>query len=126
MKDLLAVKSREEILADPWLVRGLKYALQTAVEAVIDLSYHIAARNFGHAPSDARDAVRILAEGGLVPAGNIPVYSAMIGFRNRVVHGYQEVSPERVYEMALNELEDFDRFLADISPVLVYKGGGGK
>jgi len=42
----------------------------------------------------------------------------MIGFRNRVVHGYQEVSLERVYEMARNELGDFERFIAEIEPVL--------
>lgn len=118
IKELLTEKSREEILSDPWLVKGLKYSLQTSVEALIDLTYHIAAKNFGHAPSDARDAIRLLAESGLIPGDNFPVYSAMIGFRNCVVHGYQEVSAEKVYQMARHELGDFEMFLSDISPVL--------
>lgn len=118
IKDLLALKSKEDILSDPWLVKGLKYSLQTSVEALIDLTYHIAAKKFGHAPTDARDAIRLLAESGLIPGDNVPVYSAMIGFRNRVVHGYQEVSAERVYDMAKYELGDFDKFLNDTSHVL--------
>jgi uncharacterized protein YutE (UPF0331/DUF86 family) len=77
-----------------------------------------AAKKFGHAPADARDAVRVLMEGGLIAPQNWPVYSAMIGFRNRVVHGYQEVSSERVYEMASNELGDLERFIREIEPVL--------
>jgi uncharacterized protein YutE (UPF0331/DUF86 family) len=38
----------------------------------------------------------------------------MIGFRNRVVHGYQQVTPERVYEIASDELVDFERFIEQI------------
>lgn len=41
---------------------------------------------------------------------DLPVYGAMIGFRNRVAHGYQEVAPERVYEIARSELGDFEKF----------------
>jgi len=118
IRELLNSKTKEQVLGDPWLVKGLKYALQTAVEAMIDLAYHIAAKKFGHAPADARDAVRVLMERGLIAPQNWPVYSAMIGFRNRVVHGYQEVSSERVYEMASNELGDFERFIREIEPVL--------
>lgn len=118
IKELLNKKKKEEILADSWLVKGLKYSLQTAMEAMIDLAYHVAAKKFGHAPGDARDAMRVLLEGGLIARNNWPVYSAMIGFRNRVVHGYQEVSPERVYEMAKNELDDFEKFICEIRPLL--------
>lgn len=41
IRELLKQKSKEEILADPWLTRGLKYSLQTSVEAIIDMSYHV-------------------------------------------------------------------------------------
>lgn len=118
INELLDKKTKEEILADPWMVKGLKYSLQTAVEAMIDLAYHIAAKKFGHAPADARDAMRVLFERGLIARENWPVYSAMIGFRNRIVHGYQEVSAERVCEMARNELGDFEKFIYEIKPVI--------
>jgi len=118
IKGLLDSEKKEEILEDPWLIKGLKYSLQTAIEAMIDLAYHIAAKKFGHAPGDAREALRIILEAGLIARENWPVYSAMIGFRNRIVHGYQEVSSERVYEMARNELADFEKFICEIKPLL--------
>lgn len=119
IKTLLAEKSEEEILSDPWLVKGLKYALQTAVEAMIDIAYHISAKKYDHAPAEARDALRVLAEGGLIARKDLPVYGAMIGFRNRVVHGYQEVSADRVYEIAKNELGDFEKYIRQVSEVLL-------
>ena len=118
IKELLEAKKKEEILTDPWLVKGIKYSLQTAIEAMIDLAYHIAAKKLGHAPGDARDALRILLETGLIAKENWPVYSAMIGFRNRIVNGYQEVSSEMVYEMIENELDDFEKFIGEIKPLL--------
>lgn len=118
INQLLAEKHDQDILGNPWLIKGLKYALQTSIEAVIDIAYHIAAKVFNHAPADARDAVKTLVEGGLISSKDILTYNKMIGFRNRVVHGYQEVSPERVLEMARNELGDFDRYIRQISRVL--------
>ena len=118
IKTLLAEKSKEEILSNPWLVKGLKYSLQTAVEAMVDMAYHISAKKYDHAPSEARDALRVLAEGGLISQKDLPVYGAMIGFRNRVVHGYQEVTAERIYEIARNELGDFEKYIRQISILL--------
>jgi len=118
IRDLLDKKTKEEILGDPWLIKGLKYSLQTAIEAMIDLAYHISAKKYGHAPTDARDAMRVLLEQGIISRSNWRTYSSMIGFRNRIVHGYQEVSPERVYEIAKNELSDFDKFIQEIKSVL--------
>ncbi len=46
VKALLSDKSKEEILSDPWLVKGLKYSLQTAVEAMVDIAYHISVKEY--------------------------------------------------------------------------------
>jgi len=88
ISELLKNRSKEEILNDPWLLRGLKYAIQTTVEAVIDIAYHISAKEYNHAPAEARDAIRTLVEHGLVSRKYLDIYGAMIGFRNRMVHGY--------------------------------------
>lgn len=118
IRTLLVGMSEEEILSNPWLIKGLKYALQTAIEAMIDIAYHISAKKYDHAPTEARDALRVLAAGGLITSKDLPVYGAMIGFRNRVVHGYQEVSAERVYEIAKNELGDFEKYIFQVSFLL--------
>lgn len=118
IQSLLSARSKEEILGDPWLVRGLKYAMQTAIEALIDISYHVAARVFRHAAADARDALRVLRENGLIGEEDLERYTSMVGFRNRVVHGYQQVSAERVYELASRELGDLERFIEQVLPLL--------
>ena len=116
--NLLQKSKKEDILSNPWLVKGLKYSLQTAVEAMIDLAYHVAAKKFGHAPTDARDALRVLAEEGVIGRERLAVYTAMVGFRNRIVHGYQEVSPEKVYSVARFELGDFAKFIGELKSLL--------
>ncbi|ADL08875.1 type VII toxin-antitoxin system HepT family RNase toxin [Thermosediminibacter oceani] len=108
---LIKNKSREEILKDSWLIKGLKYSLQTAIEAMIDITYHICAKHFKKAPVDARDGLGILLENNLITERDFLTFSQMVGFRNRVVHGYEQVSAERVYELAANELLDFNRFI---------------
>lgn len=118
IQSLTSTKAREEILADPWVVRGIKYALQTAIEAMIDIAYHVAAKQFNMAPTDSRHALGILAEKGLYSQDELRVYGSMISFRNRVVHGYQEVDADRVYALATRELSDFESFVHHISLLL--------
>jgi|GEM_PF-7085582 len=48
----------------------------------------------------------------------LELYSAMIGFRNRVVHGYQTISSERVYEISSTDLEVFAVFIRRIRSFL--------
>ncbi|MEW6227742.1 MAG: HepT-like ribonuclease domain-containing protein [Bacillota bacterium] len=63
---LVRTRAEDEILGDPWLLRGLKYALQTAIEAMIDIAFHVAAKEFSRAPADGREALNILAEGDII------------------------------------------------------------
>lgn len=111
LRRLIETSSRAELLNDPWLIRGIKYSIQTAIEAIIDIAYHICAKKFLYAPSDARDALRRLKEEGWIDDKELSVYSGMIGFRNRLVHGYQEVSPERLYDIVTEGLRDLEVFI---------------
>jgi len=118
IRNLTSTRSKEVITGDVWTVKGLKYSLQTAVEAMIDIGYHIAAKQFAHAPADARDALRVLKDNRVFTQEEFEIYTSMVGFRNKVVHGYQQVSPERVYLAATEELGDFERFLRNILELL--------
>ncbi|MGQ9558015.1 MAG: type VII toxin-antitoxin system HepT family RNase toxin [Desulfurispora sp.] len=118
IRELLLNREKDDILNNPWLVRGLKYALQTAIEAVIDIAYHISAKKYFRAPRDARQAMQILAENGVISQERMAVYSSMIGLRNRIVHGYQDVSGERLYEILINHLDDLERFVCEIKLLL--------
>ena len=114
IRTLTSAKKRSEILNDKHLVKGLKYSLQTAIEAMIDIAFHIAARKYNYAPEEARDAFRILRINGVIGDKELQTFSAMVGFRNRIVHLYQNVSDVRVYEFSTDELHDFEIFITRI------------
>lgn len=39
----------------------------------------------------------------------------MIGMRNKIVHDYEKISKELMYEVINNNLSDFELFISDIS-----------
>lgn len=114
IRTLVQDKTRSEVIEDDWLIKGLKYSLQTSVEALIDIAYHLSAKQFNHAPVDARDALQYLVSKKILSSGDFETYSSMVGFRNRVVHGYQQVSAQRVYEIASGEMSNFESFIGQI------------
>lgn len=110
LRQLVGGPRGDSVLGDPWMLGGVKYSLQTAIESCIDLAYHVCTKDLGYAPKDARDAMMRLAEAGLISAEDVRKYSAMIGFRNRVVHGYQAVSVEHIRKIIAEDLEDLQKF----------------
>lgn len=114
IKTLTSEKQRAEILNEKLLVKGLKYSLQTAIEAMIDIAFHVAAKKYNYAPEEARDALRVLRKNGVISDEEYKTFSSMVGFRNRVVHLYQNVSDERVYQFSTVELNDFEVFIKRI------------
>jgi uncharacterized protein YutE (UPF0331/DUF86 family) len=118
IQSLLKENGKEEIIANQWLIRGLKYSLQTSIEALIDIAYHISAKHIKAAPADGREAIVILTQNGILADEEQELYSAMIGFRNRAVHGYQTISNERVYEISSTDLDVFSTFIRQIMSFL--------
>lgn len=118
LEDLLSSHTRDDIVSNAWIIKGVKYSVQTAIEALIDLTYHISAKKFSHAPTSARDALNKLAEEGVIPRERLATYSAMIGFRNRLVHGYQQVSDERLLDIVAAGLGDFREFMRAVGNLI--------
>lgn len=115
---LTSEKKRAEILNDKILVKGLKYSLQTAIEAMIDIAYHLAVKKYNFAPEEARAAFKILRKNGVIKDEEYRTFSAMVGFRNRIVHLYQNVTDERVYEFSTSGLNDFEEFISSVMKLL--------
>lgn len=62
IKHLISTLKKEEILKNPWYIKGLKFSLHTSIEAMIDIVYHICAKQFNKAPIDARDGLNTLVK----------------------------------------------------------------
>ncbi len=118
IKTLTDTQEASKILSDKILIKGLKYSLQTAIESMIDITFHVAAKHYQCAPEDSRDAFRILKNNKAIDSEEFEIFSAMVGFRNRIVHLYQNISDERVYEYSITKLSDFELFIDRIKNLI--------
>ena len=82
--------------------------LQRAVEALLDLANHLISANGWELPRDGRHAFSILAEKGLLPASDVGLARAMVGFRNIAVHDYAALDPEVVHGIVRDRLGDLE------------------
>jgi len=110
----LAQVPEAELLADLARLGGAKYYLQVAIEYCIDAANHIIARQNWRVPQSYADSFAVLAENGVLPSEFLETARQMVGMRNRLVHLYWEVDADTLYQVLQNNLEDFERFKADV------------
>ena len=84
--------------------------LQRACELTIDIANHLIRSKKLGMPQDSRDSFALLQKAGLITIEKMNGLQAMVGFRNTLVHQYQELSLQvmvDVIEHRLRELLDF-------------------
>lgn len=96
------------LMGDPFLSGAVKYSLQTGVEAVIDIAYHICAKLYAYAPNSAGDAIETLCRNGVLPEEQAAIFIPMVNFRNKLVHDYLEIEAGKIAEIVLANLDDFE------------------
>lgn len=88
--------------------------LQRACEQSIDLANHtIKMRKLG-LPKESRESFRMLAQDGIIPSKLATNLENMVGFRNTLVHQYQDLDIQLmidVIETHLDDLVDFTNFI---------------
>lgn len=108
---LLALRPREQLLADPILWSAVERNLEVACECVLDLGNQILAELDVGSPQDYKDIFRLLVKAGALSREEGLRYEGWAGFRNVLVHQYLDVDQERVLRVLKDELEDLDRFV---------------
>lgn len=106
--------TREAFLASTTQQHAVERELQIVIEACLDIGHHVISRAGLRRPADYRDVFAILREAGIIEADLGHRLEEMTSFRNRLIHGYLDIDPGRVYEMARNELGDIEAFVAQI------------
>ncbi|HBY21622.1 MAG: hypothetical protein A2Y24_05465 [Clostridiales bacterium GWE2_32_10] len=110
--------SEEQFLEDYRNPGSAKYFLQVAIEAMIDITNHIIARNrLGKAETN-KELFKILADNNIIDKKMVTNYSDMTKFRNKVVHLYNEIDDKQIYKILKFKLEDFYIFLDEINRAL--------
>jgi uncharacterized protein YutE (UPF0331/DUF86 family) len=110
----LSALERAAFLASPIEQHAAERELAVAIEGCLDIGHHVIAREGFRRPGDYRDVFRILREQEVIGHDLGHRLEDMASFRNRLVHGYVDVDPNRVYDMARGELQDLEAFVAAI------------
>lgn len=114
IRELTSKQSKTEIFSNKFTVKGLKYSLQTAIEAMIDIAFHLVAKKYQYAPKEARDALYVLMQNQVINEKEYKIFTSMVSFRNRMVHLYEDISEERLYMYSTSNLKDFEIFIERI------------
>ena len=111
----IKTKDLEDLKEDPHLLSSAKYNLLVAIEAAIDICNHLISKNSFRLPDGYKDTFMVLAEKGFIDKEFASENLArMAGFRNRLVHQYWDLDPQKIYTILQTNLPDLDHFLEDI------------
>ncbi len=106
VRELRELARPERLSEDVREARFVEYTLQIAIQAALDAASHIvSARRLGE-PETNRALFDSLRRAGLVSEDLAKILYAMAGFRNVLVHGYQEVDLSIVRDILEHHLDD--------------------
>ncbi len=107
----LPLGNREEFFADERNVAAAESYLRRALEALLDLGRHILAKGFGYPATEYREVSKGLLEKEVLTKKNAGMLDKMAGYRNRMVHFYQEITPQELYEICCDHLDEIKQVL---------------
>jgi len=110
----LPLESLDAFTADPRMVAAGESYLRRALEALLDLGRHVLAKGFGRPVPEYAAIADALGEGGVLSSERAAVLRKMAKYRNRMVHFYDEVSTEELYEILTVHRSDVEAGLAAI------------
>ena len=92
--------------------------LRRCLEAIFDIGRHIIAKTAGKAEVEYKEVVTRLREIGVITQAHAENLKLMAGYRNRLVHFYDEVSDVELYQIIQNNLGDIEEFVRQIAAFL--------
>jgi len=94
------------------------YRLLVAIEAALQVCFHVSAQRLQRVPEEYAECFAILGEAGVVPADLGRSLQQMARFRNMLVHMYWRIDYGRVYDILQGHLDDLRAFVQVIGELL--------
>ena len=101
---------RDEVVADRNYQSMIRYAMQTAIQCVIDIANHLLTGSDLEQPSDSRSAILGLGRYDILPQDFVQELAGMSGLRNVIMHRYITVDDELIYQFLQRCVTDFEMF----------------
>lgn len=115
VSDLRRLARLEQLRHDVREERFIEHTLQLAAQAVLDVASHIVSDEALGEPQTNRQLFDLLARAGWLESNLADRLSRMAGFRNVLVHGYDDVDLAVVEDIVRNRLDDLLEFVAVVS-----------
>ena len=80
--------------------------LRRGLEALMDLGRHILSKGFGVVVSEYKEIAESLKNAGVLNEKDAELMKTLAGYRNRMVHFYHQVTPQELYGISRDELDD--------------------
>lgn len=114
----IALTERKKFLEDQIILSAAKYQLVLAIEAAQSICNHLAARVAKEAPESYADCFRILGKCGIITRELAAKLASMAKFRNLLVHRYDKIDDEIVYDILKNNTGDLLEYTDGIKTFL--------
>lgn len=101
----------ETYLADQTTQVLAERYLERLIGRMIDVNYHILTETNNPPPADYFRSFTELARIGILPADFAKNIARSAGLRNRLVHEYDEIEPEKVYQGVKAAVEDVPKYM---------------
>lgn len=117
VRELRELARPERIGDDVRETRFVEHTLQLSIQAALDAASHVVSMRRLGEPETSRALFESLSRAGLVEPPLAESLYAMAGFRNTLVHGYQEVDAAVVRDIVDNHLDDLLAFARSMRAV---------
>lgn len=117
-----ASTGREELEKNDLLKAAIERNFQLAIESALDIGEVIISSEGFEKPEDYRDVMLILGKHEVIPMDFAERFAKAAGFRNILVHMYEEVDVGKLHDYLQNNLEDFNEFARFVARYLEKKG----
>ena len=111
VRELQTLARTEEIASDIREQRFVEHTLQIAIQAALDAASHVVSDDRLGEPVSYRELFDLLEKADYIPADLARELERMAGFRNVLVHGYDDVDVAIVRDIVDNRLSDLLRFV---------------
>lgn len=111
----LGAMPQSDFLGDPLKVAATESYLRRTLEAVFDVGRHLLAKSgYLQLAGEYKSIARGLSDRGFIDGRLGSVLVKMAGYRNRMVHMYYDVTPEEMYAIVSDHLEDIAEFVRQV------------
>ncbi|NWG01532.1 MAG: DUF86 domain-containing protein [Syntrophaceae bacterium] len=114
IEELLLKNTDQEILKDPWRLRGLKYILIEIAEAMANTLQHILAKERGEPVTGYVETIIRAGETAILSETLSQKIKPFFDFRNSLIHRYWFISDEKLLTLVRENKDDFISFIEAI------------